>query len=1397
MKPLHLFLFITLHCISFSAFAADGVDNSYVDNGANELDIFVNNNSRAVMFGPGVHTAFGPPYFIVINNNAPAYDLGTVTQLSFTFCSSKMLSAYLDRVGSARFYYRIYLESQQGNPPPYSFVNLSSNNNLDPNTCFTSRQNSTWEAPLSVNVLNGLGSGAYLIEFYMEAQLYDVGDESMGCPVNAPAQCSIPDPHYGRVLRSRFNTTDPSACNYSAILNSQAPATRMKFYTGVQPPPMVLNSSATNVSCFGGNNGTASVAVSGGTSPYNYLWNNGQNTANISGLAAGNYTVTVTDAGNSTATATSTVTQPTALLASTSATNVNCFGGTNGTATATPTGGTAPYTYFWSNGQTTATINGLASGTYTVTVTDSKSCTKTSAANITQPTALGASTSATNVNCFGGTNGTATATPTGGTAPYTYFWSNGQTTATINGLASGTYTVTVTDAKSCTKTSAATITQPTALVASTSATNVSCFGGTNGTATATPTGGTAPYTYLWSNGQTTATINGLASDTYTVTVTDAKSCTKTSAANITQPTALEASTSATDVSCFGGTNGTATATPTGGTAPYTYFWSNGQTTATINGLASGTYTVTVTDAKSCTKTSAATVTQPTAFLVSTSATNVNCFGGTNGTATATPTGGTAPYSYLWSNGETTGIISGLSAATYTVTVTDVNDCTTTATATVEQPAALSAVGSATDVNCFGGADGTATATPTGGTAPYTYLWSNGETTGIISGLSAATYTVTVTDVNDCTTTATATVEQPAAALSAGASATDVNCFGGTDGTATATPTGGTAPYTYLWSNGETTGIISGLSAATYTVTVTDANDCTTTATATVEQPAATLSAGASATDVNCFGGADGTATATPTGGTAPYTYLWSNGETTGIISGLSAATYTVTVTDTNDCTTTATATVEQPAALSAGASATNVNCFGGTDGTATATPTGGTAPYTYLWSNGETTGIISGLSAATYTVTVTDTNDCTTTATATVEQPAALSAGASATNVNCFGGTDGTATATPTGGTAPYTYLWSNGETTGIISGLSAATYTVTVTDAKDCTAIEDITLTEPAMALSLEISSTPESCTIGSDGSATVTASGGTGPYGYIWSNGQTAQSATDLTAEDYTVTVTDANMCTSTATATVILGAVEDMKVHTWVKVFLQGPYVSAAGLMQDSLRAKGLIPLTEPYSGISGFTHVGGGGETMDQGVLDVTGPDAVVDWVFLELRTANMPSQVVATRSALLQRDGDVVDTDGQSPVVFDKEAGTAYYIAVRHRNHLGVQVGDPVLYPVCEVVETNFTELAEEDSYSYSGTNDAQRFAGNKHQMWAGNGRVDFQLKYNGSVNDRNAILNIVGINTPSNIVSGYLLADYNMDGQVKYNGAANDRNVLLGNVGIGTPSNVLNDQMAR
>jgi hypothetical protein len=248
---------------------------------------------------------------------------------------------------------------------------------------------------------------------------------------------------------------------------------------------------------------------------------------------------------------------------------------------------------------------------------------------------------------------------------------------------------------------------------------------------------------------------------------------------------------------------------------------------------------------------------------------------------------------------------------------------------------------------------------------------------------------------------------------------------------------------------------------------------------------------------------------------------------------------------------------------------------------------------------------------------------------------------------------------------------------------------------------------------------------------------------------------------------------------------------------KVFLQGPYVSAIQLMHDSLRVKNLIPLTEPYSVLTNFTHVGGGGELTTQTALAVTGSNAIVDWVFLELRSNANPAQVLATRAALLQRDGDVVDVNGVSPVRFPAPGDTAYFLAVRHRNHLGVQPDSAVIHPFCTVVETAFTALPPGDSYTFNGLNPAQRLISGKYVLWAGNGRVDFQLKYNGSNNDRSAILSVVGLSTPNATVPGYILADYNLDGVVKYNGASNDRNLLLGNVGIATPSAIIHDQTAR
>ncbi|MBK9337636.1 MAG: hypothetical protein IPM98_14160 [Lewinellaceae bacterium] len=249
--------------------------------------------------------------------------------------------------------------------------------------------------------------------------------------------------------------------------------------------------------------------------------------------------------------------------------------------------------------------------------------------------------------------------------------------------------------------------------------------------------------------------------------------------------------------------------------------------------------------------------------------------------------------------------------------------------------------------------------------------------------------------------------------------------------------------------------------------------------------------------------------------------------------------------------------------------------------------------------------------------------------------------------------------------------------------------------------------------------------------------------------------------------------------------------------VKAYLQGPYIAAVQLMHDSLRIKDLIPLTEPYTGLTNFTHVGGGGETTTADVLAVTGNNAIVDWVFLELRDSANPALVIATRSALLQRDGDVVDVDGVSPVEFPIAGDVFYFVTVRHRNHFGAQIGDPVFHPSCNALETDFRNLLPGDSYQFNGLNPAQRLISGKYVLWAGNGRVDFQLKYNGSNNDRSVILSVVGLNTPNATVPGYLLADYNLDGLVKYNGSSNDRNLLLSNVGILTPSAIVHDQIAR
>lgn len=441
--------------------------------------------------------------------------------------------------------------------------------------------------------------------------------------------------------------------------------------------------------------------------------------------------------------------------------NVSCFGQANGSATVTASGGTAPYTYLWSKGATSSSVNNLAPATYNVVVTDANGCTVNKSIVVTQPAVISNTLKVKNVSCNGGSDATIQVTPAGGTAPFTYLWShNNATTSIVTGLAAGTYNVQVKDANNCIKTEQIVVTQPNVLTGVITSKNVSCNATFTGEATISVTGGTAPYQYSWNNGITTATNNGLRPGTFSVTVTDANGCTINKSVVISEPTVLTVSTTETKAGCNGATTNSVIATAAGGTQPYTYLWSNGLTTANADNLAPGTYTLMVTDANGCTVTETVSVIATANLSLSFNQKNISCNGLTNGSLSAIVSGGKAPFTYSWSTGSINTTINNLGVGTYTLTVTDGYGCSATETANITQPNVLSATHQQTNVNCYGLSDGSISLTVSGGTAPYIYQWNNGFKTASLNQIPAGTYTVVVTDSNNCTLAHTVTITQP-------------------------------------------------------------------------------------------------------------------------------------------------------------------------------------------------------------------------------------------------------------------------------------------------------------------------------------------------------------------------------------------------------------------------------------------------------------------------------------------------------------------------------------------------------------------------------------------------------------------------------------------------------------
>jgi gliding motility-associated-like protein len=926
-----------------------------------------------------------------------------------------------------------------------------------------------------------------------------------------------------------------------------------------QPAPLAITLTAVNLACHGACNGSLTAVVTGGTGAYTYSWSPVAGAgATLSGLCAGNYTVTVTDAAGCTQTATGTITQPTALSIGLTPVDITCHGLCNGTVSSSVSGGTGVYTYSWTpgnpTGQGTGSISNLCPGTYTLSVHDANGCNASTSVTITQPPLLVPNASATNQSCAGVCDGQVIAIPSGGNPLYTYSWTpGGATTQSVTNLCAGTFTVTVTDASGCTKTQAVTISAPAPIVISFTNTNISCSGLCNGSTSASVTGGTAPYTYSWNTGATTTSLAGLCVGSYTLTVTDANGCTSTNSTSITTPSPLIANASALPASCAGLCSGSATAAPTGGTSPYTYSWTpGGQTTQTINGQCVGAYTISVTDGHGCNVTQTVNVTSPLAINPNVSVTNVRCAGNCNGTATAAPTGGTGAYTYSWNTGALTSGIVGLCAGSYTCTVKDAHGCSGTQIVSITQPLVLSASVGGSTTTC-GNCQGSATVSVSGGTPGYTYSWNTipSQSNPTATSLCVGSYTCTVTDANGCSTTVIATITQTVN-INITSSATNLTCHNICNASASANASGGTPPYTYSWNSipAQTGQNAINLCAGTYSVTVDDVNGCFSSAGVTFTNPPL-LSPSVSELNTSCNGLCNGSASASVTGGTGAYSYSWTpGGQTTSSVSALCAGTYTLDVKDANGCDSVQTFNVTQPAAILPHPSITTPSTCAACDGALSVAPTGGTAPYTYSWAGGQLTSSISGLCAGSYTVTVHDNSGCDTVVKITLSSPSGPSAVMSFTPTSCSGACDGTATAVVSGGTAPYTYSWSPGAPTGgsttHITALCAGTYTIQVIDHIGCTILDPVTVTQP-LPLTLTPTVTNVSCGGANDGSIKVVASGGTLPYIYTWTTGQTTSVISGLSPGNYTITVTDANNCSTNAIYTITQPAVLNVTITT----------------------------------------------------------------------------------------------------------------------------------------------------------------------------------------------------------------------------------------------------------
>ena len=892
------------------------------------------------------------------------------------------------------------------------------------------------------------------------------------------------------------NVTNLGPGNYDCIITDQnwQQCTDTISISIDEPDSLNITENINPLLCFGDNNASVNLTISGGISPYNEIWANGITPNN---LGSGIYSYTIIDSNGCTVNDSIIILEPIELTSTISSIDItNCIID-DGAIDLNVNGGTGQISYTWNNGSTNEDLVNLSAGTYIVVISDSNGCILTDTAVIDNYVSLLSISLSSplyngeNLNCYADNSGSISSTTTGGVGQLIYTWSNGQTATSISNLSAGTYSLNIIDGLGCSATESIILSEPDELTSTYTKTDVSCFNANDGSAIVNFFGGTTGsvpgdtnYILGW-QGLTNILFNpiaqfetsvvapnGIPAGIYPYSVTDLNGCTIYDTITIIEPDSLfitytTSNFSGFEIDCAGENSGEINIQVNGGTAPFNHYL-NGitQNSYNITNLVAGNYIDSIIDFNGCSTSVSITLYEPDTLNGSLTSTQLDCYGDCDGEIYSSINGGVLPYNLQWNTGDTTDTITGICDGSYNLSITDQNGCNENVTISLIEPDEINVeVDSLIDVNNYGGSDGAIYITLSGGISPYNIVWTNNNTflsfDEDLTNLSAGIYFLEITDDNSCLYYDTLDIMQPPSLYITLDGSTNAICFDSCNGEINITANGGDSTYFYFWTgpNGftSTSEDISNLCYGEYILTLDDGISSVTD-TFNIFQPQPFVY-NLIIDSINCYN--DFTqAVINVWGGTQPYTYNWSSGGN-NYFTSLSAGTHSISVLDINGCSMFESFTINNPDSIISIATTSNTSCFGGNDGSTNINIiSGGIAPFLFSINNGLTyqnSNIFSNLSVGNYSILISDSNNCLDSLNIQINSPTEIYSITSSDSLSCYNLCDGNVYVTAFGGTPPYNFSWDYGT-----SNLCAGLYNVIITDSNNCASVNNAIVNEP-----------------------------------------------------------------------------------------------------------------------------------------------------------------------------------------------------------------------------------------------------------------------------------------------------------------------------------------------